>query len=89
DLVRIVLTGALPLGKRIKTDTLASSLRHSFYYVEIKDETHTKISADDFKNDISLKGEFIRSVISDGSLTDKEKNAIINLGLEVLYNDER
>ena len=88
DLVRIVLTGERALGRSLDTEALLSSLSNSFYYVEIRDETRLRISADDFKNDISLKGEFIRGVLSDDSLDEREKEAIINLGLGVLMEEE-
>lgn len=87
DLIRIRLVGTRELGRFFDTDALLSSLKSSYYYIEIKDDTRLKISADDFKNDVSLKGEFIRGVIADESLDDKEKEAVINLGLSVLMEE--
>ena len=58
-----------------------------FYYFEIKDATRVRISADDFKNDRSLKGEFIRSVIADESLTDEMKEKVISTGLRALLGE--
>ncbi len=88
DLVRIRLVGNRALGQRMNPQTLISSVGKGYYYVEIKDETRVKISADDFKNDISLKGEFIRGVLADTTLSDKEKDSVITLGLEVLIGEE-
>ena len=88
DLVRIRLVGNRALGQKINTEALISSVGRGYYYLEIKDETRVKISADDFKNDISLKGEFIRGVLSDTTLSDEEKDAVITLGLEVLIGEE-
>ena len=87
DLVRVKLVGTRKLGRSFDTDTMLSSFSSAYYYAEIKDETRLLISADDFKNDISLKGEFIRSVIEDDTLSDKEKEAVINLGLNVLMEE--
>ena len=87
DLVRIKLVGERELGRCFDTEAILSSLRGSYYYAEIKDETRLRIRADDFKNDISLKGEFIRGVLLDDSLSDKEKEAVINLGLSVLLKE--
>ena len=87
DLVRIRLVGSHELGRTFDTEAMLSSLSSSYYYVEIKDESKVRISADDFKNDISLKGEFIRGVLSDDSLSDGEKEAVINLGLGVLMEE--
>ena len=88
NLVRICLTGERELGKIFDTEAILSSLKDSYYYVEIKDESKVRICADDFKNDVSLKGEFIRSVLADNSLSDAEKESVINLGLSVLLGGE-
>ena len=87
DLLRIRLIGTRELGRTFDTEAIISSLKCSYYYAEIKDETGLKISADDFKNDLSLKGEFIRGVLDDETLSDKEKEAVINLGLSVLLRE--
>ena len=87
DLLRIRLTGERELGRIFDTDAILSSLKVSYYYAEIKDDTHVRICAEDFKNDLSLKGEFIRGVLSDDTLSDKEKEAVINLGLTVLMKE--
>lgn len=88
SLVRFRLVGARELGKLFNTDAILSSLKDLYYYAEIKDESKLRINADDFKNDISLKGEFIRSVLSDTALSDTEKESVINLGLNVLMEEE-
>ena len=87
DLVRIRLIGNRKIGRSIDAQTLTSAIRRPFYYLEIKDETRLEISPDDFKSDISLKGEFIRGVLEDESLDEKEKESIINLGLSVLMEE--
>lgn len=87
DLVRVRLVGTRKLGRSFDTDTILSSFAGSFYYAEVKDDTRLYICADDFKNDISLKGEFIRGVIEDATLSDKDKEAVINLGLNVLMEE--
>ena len=87
DLLRIVLIGERELDERIDTESLLYTFRHSYYYFEIKDETKVRISADDFKSDKSLKGEFIRGVLLDPSLTDREREKIIETGLAALLGE--
>lgn len=87
DLIRIVLVGSRKLGKGFDTQAAIASLSSSYYYVEIKDNTRVRILPDEFKNDISLKGEFIRSVLADDTLSDEEKEKVIMLGLEVLIEE--
>ena len=88
SLIRVRLVGARELGRLFDTEAILSSLKDFYYYAEIKDESKLRINADDFKNDISLKGEFIRSVLGDGTLSDSEKESVINLGLNVLMEEE-
>ena len=91
DIVRVLLTGERALSDRIDSETVIEELNKRFtgrfYYIEFKDELKTKISAEEFKNDRSLKGEFIRSVIADESLGEDKKEKIIRLGLKALLGE--
>jgi DNA repair exonuclease SbcCD nuclease subunit len=88
DIIRIRLTGTRELTRSLATDQLSSRLCSSYYYLEVKDDTRVRIIPDDFKNDLSLKGEFIRTVIEDTTLCDKEKERVIAIGLAVLIGEE-
>ena len=88
DLVRITLHGQRELDLRIDTDAISAIFSSKFYYLEVRDTSRVKFSAENFKNDKSLKGEFIRGVISDTSLTDEQKNDVISLGLSALMGEE-
>ncbi len=87
DLVRAVLVGERELTTVFDTEAIAERFKGRFYYFEVKDATRVRISADDFKNDRSLKGEFIRSVISDSSLSDQMKEKVITAGLRALLGE--
>lgn len=41
---------------------------------------------DDYKNDVSLKGEYIRQILS-SNLDEKEKERLIQIGLEALRGE--
>ena len=88
DLVRVQLTGSRTLGNKYDTEYLESLWKDRFYYFEIKDETNVSFCAEDFKNDKSLKGEFIRGVIADESLDEKMKELVITMGLRALMGKE-
>jgi hypothetical protein len=62
-------------------------LSEKFYYFEIKDSSRLSISAEDYVTDKSLKGEFIRLVLLDESLSDKEKDDIISTGISALMGE--
>ncbi len=88
DLVRIVLTGEHEPEVRRDTETLKKIFENKFYYVELKDKSRLKICAEDYKNDISLKGEFIRLVLSSDELSEDEKERIIECGIRALAGEE-
>ena len=52
----------------------------------IKDETKLDIDENLYKNDISLKGEFIRTIL-DSNEAETDKEEIIKLGIEALSGD--
>ncbi len=87
DLVRVVLTGEHSPESKRDTDALIKRFRERYYYFEAKDESKLKISSDDYKNDKTLKGEFIRLVMSREDLTEDDKADIIECGIRALAGE--
>ena len=87
DLVRVVLCGEHFFGEKPDTAALTARFGSRFYYFEAKDETRLRISASDYEGDRSLKGEFIRLVMQDLSLSDSDKEEIIDCGLAALLGE--
>jgi DNA repair exonuclease SbcCD nuclease subunit len=88
DLVRIVLTGKHESSLIRDTETLVKRFESRVYYLEVTDKSKLAISGNDFKNDISLKGEFIRLVLGEGSLSEEQKEKIIECGIRALAGEE-
>lgn len=88
DLVRIVLVGGRAPDFLYDCETVARTLGGRYYYFEVKDESRLEINPEDYKNDKSLKGEFIRMVSADASLSDSDKDKIISVGLHALMGEE-
>ncbi len=61
-------------------------LQNDFFYIKVKDETKLYISKEEYQNDISLKGEFIRLVL-DSSEVSNDKEQIIQYGIEALSGE--
>jgi hypothetical protein len=62
-------------------------LENKFFFGRVKDKTTIKIDIDDYKNDVSLLGEFIRTTLN----SDEDKNIqgeIITLGLRALRGED-
>lgn len=87
-LVRISLSGKHSPEAKIDVKFLENHFVNRFYYFEIKDETGLYIKKEDYSHDKSLKGEFIRTVLSDEQLTEKEKEKIIRCGLLALLGEK-
>ncbi|MBQ1173218.1 MAG: metallophosphoesterase [Lachnospiraceae bacterium] len=88
DLLKIVLTGALDVACEKNTNYLLSMFSGDYYFVKLYDETTLRVDVEDFQYDESLKGEFVRTVLSADEMPQEEKAAVIRLGLQILNNEE-
>ena len=59
-----------------------------YYFAKCYDETSLKIDIDDYMLDQSLKGEYVRQVMADSTISDSDKTKIIRYGLQVLAGEE-
>ena len=87
NLVKIILNGNIDLETTIDIDYLLKKYENKFYYIKIYNETKIKIDYMKYKNDATLKGEFIRLVLSQ-DIEDEEKAKIINTGIKALLGEE-
>ena len=87
NLVKYVLRGNYTLETQKDILYITEALQDGFYFVKIKDESKLKLNEEDYSNDVSLKGEFIRTVMA-SDLEEEEKNQIILSGLQALMGEE-
>ncbi|ETP71319.1 DNA repair exonuclease [Lachnospiraceae bacterium JC7] len=87
DMVKLVLTGELDLEAEKNLSFISSQLSPLIYYLKIEDSTSRRIDYQDYENDRSLKGEFIRSVRDDGQLDDSIKPEVIEAGIRLLMGE--
>ncbi|MBO7303619.1 MAG: DNA repair exonuclease [Clostridia bacterium] len=87
DLVRVLLVGEHNPDSTRDVEALKERFRSYFFYFEVKDESKLKISAQDYKNDKSLKGEFIRLVMAKEGLDEAERDAIIECGIKAMAGE--
>lgn len=88
DIVRLELCGRYHPNLWKDTESLYRNYANRFYYFEIKDSSKVAINPDDYKHDMSLKGEFIRTVSADDSLDQATKEKIIACGINALMGEE-
>ena len=87
DLVRVRLCGKRVPELFPDEDAIKSRWQSAFYHFEVRDESTIRINPEDYKYDRSLKGEFIRLVISKTDISDEEKDKIIRTGLAALMGE--
>lgn len=87
DLIQITLKGYYDLNFIKQIDTFEDILNDTYYYARIIDNSKLKIDPKQYENDISLKGEFIRNVLS-SKLNSDEKNKIIEYGIKALMKED-
>ena len=87
DAVKVVLTGSCLPDAPTDLAHLRSVLEGRFYFSKVTDETRLLIRAQDFENDISLKGEFVRRVLA-SSMSESEKERVIACGFRALSGEE-
>lgn len=85
--VKLILVGRVDLDSERNLEYLKQKYNGSYYSVRITDQTKLTINAESLKYDVSLKGEFIRYVISQNFPEDKEKG-VIEAGLKALAGEE-
>lgn len=86
-MVSLVLTGSYTVDTYKSLDALKSKLLSDFFFGRVRDESRLKINIDDYKNDISLKGEFIRSVL-ESDMDRNKKEQVIMCGLLALNGED-
>ena len=88
NLIKIILTGNVAVECDINLEFLSKKFEDEFYYVRIKDESGIEIDFEAYAYDESLKGEFVRLVREDNSLTDEDKKIVIRYGILALRGEE-
>lgn len=87
NLVKVVLTGTIPMEAEKDIKYLEKILLERFYFGKVKDLTRAEINFEEYQFDATLKGEFIRLVLA-SCLGDDEKEQIILTGIKALSGEE-
>ncbi|MDR2047391.1 MAG: metallophosphoesterase [Clostridiales bacterium] len=80
SLVKLTLTGKYDSALRKNSERLAAVLSERFYFCRIKDNSSLLINPEDYLNDVSLKGEFMRLVMNE-NISDEMKSLVIDAAL--------
>lgn len=84
DLLRVRLIGEYELDSRPDIARIEDKFVNNYWHFELKNETRLAISIESFRYDKTLKGEFIRLVLLDESLSDDMREKVIECGIRAL-----
>ena len=87
-LLKIVLTGMLDVECEKDIHYIRTRFQDDYYFVKVYDETTLKIDVEAYMLDVSLKGEYVRQVMADDSLSEEDKKIIIRYGLQAIAGEE-
>ncbi len=88
SMVEVVLKGKVDVECEKDTDFIAKNFETSFYYFKVKDMTEFSVDYGKFRLDASLRGEFIRNVMSKDDISEADKAEIIRMGMAALSGEE-
>lgn len=87
SLIKVVLTGAHKPDFEIDKEGLAEKLNQIFFFAKVYDKTELKIEIEDYIQDKSVRGEFVRAVW-ESNLSPEQKRKVILTGLSALKGEE-
>ena len=88
NFVEVILTGTFFVDTEKHIDSFIEHFKDSFFFFRIKDETTLFINPKDYENDITLKGEFVRTVLNNKDLDQSLKDEILVCGLKALLGGD-
>lgn len=88
DMVEVVLQGEIDVDCQKDITQMNTALSRDYYFARVKDNTSFAVDYSDYAKDASLKGEFVRLVENDPSLSAESKAEIIRCGFQALNGEE-
>lgn len=88
DIIRVNLTGEVSYDCGGIEKEVEKQLEKDYYLVNVKSKVTQKFDIEKISGDISLRGEFLRTVLQSDGYTDEEKQEIISIGLRALDGRE-
>lgn len=87
DLVKLVFNGKIHMDMDLDLDRIRMHFEDRFYFVKVEDKTTVQIDYESFRNDPSLKGEFVR-LMEEEDLPEEERAAIIETGMRAIMGED-
>ena len=87
DLLRVVLTGECDFETEGLKQIVEEAFAGEFFDFSVKNQAVRRVDFSKYAGQVSLEGEFVRLVLADKSLTEKEKNEAVRIGLKALKGE--
>ena len=87
DMVRLHLVGEVEEHYLKEPEQIKVLLDGRFFFSRVKDSIRLRLRADRYRTDISLKGEFVRRVLGDKTLSEEDKQRVLSFGLRALEGE--
>lgn len=88
NMVKVSLVGKVDIECDINVELLTKQFEDRFFFLKIKNETGFTFDYEKFALDVSLKGEFVRTVMAKEDISSEDKAVIIRYGMEALAGEE-
>ncbi|MBQ3664709.1 MAG: metallophosphoesterase [Lachnospiraceae bacterium] len=88
SLLKIVLTGDTDIECEKNIELLQKEYEDDYFFLKVCDESGFKVDYEEFQFDESLKGEFVRNVMSENAITEEDKAKIIRYGIQLLMGEK-
>ena len=88
SLIKVILNGRVNFDISTIEKDIHDFIKDGFFYVKVESKLRFAIDINSYKNDFSLKGEFVRQVSSNTEYSEEEKELILNIGIKLLNGEE-
>lgn len=88
NLVKVELQGPFDAQGEKDINLILRDFENDYFFAKIKDSTYYKVDYSQYEKDVSLKGEFIRTVMAAENLSEEQKATIIHYGIQALTGEE-
>ncbi|MCR5431134.1 MAG: metallophosphoesterase [Lachnospiraceae bacterium] len=88
DCVRVVLTGRTDIEAEKNDAVISKTFENRYCLFRLYDESAFSIDYESYSADRSLKGEFIRAVKNDPTVSEDKKAEVIRYGIKALLGEE-
>ncbi len=87
DIVRVILRGICDATTHKDIGQIHAALEDRFFFFSVLDESNIALRPEAYEHDVSLRGEFVRTVMRSG-LSREDTERVIRCGLRALSGEE-